>query len=197
VPSLGERGPPALSSDCLPQDVNGRQTTGWLLGMLPPDQLTINGNIYVDQEWSAFGVAELMTWDRAISVAEIREVQAYLTSKYGLANSVPPAPPVPSAPQAAPGPFASSLNTGLMTWYNLQGWTQAQQLPLQPVSQEVGTWKSQINSNTVSLSAIDVVTDAPNAAGNSVPITYVSGPYDTSIIFPEARSLDIAALSAC
>ncbi len=165
--------------------------------MLPPDQLTINGNIYVDQEWSAFGVAELMTWDRAISVAEIREVQAYLTSKYGLANSVPPAPPVPSAPQAAPGPFASSLNTGLMTWYNLQGWTQAQQLPLQPVSQEVGTWKSQINKNTVSLSAIDVVTDAPNAAGNSVPITYVSGPYDTSIIFPEARSLDIAALSAC
>ena len=177
-------------------DVNGAAINGWLLSMQPPDALSINGNVYVDQEWSAFGVAELMTWDRALTVTEIREVQSYLTSKYGLANRVPPAPPAPAAPQAAPGPLAASLNTGLMTWYNLNGWTQAAQLPLQPMSQESGTWKSQLNGNTVALSLIDVVTDAPGVAGNSVPVTYVSGAYDTSIIFPEVYS-GLTQMSIC
>ena len=177
-------------------DVNGATISGWLLSMQPPDALSINGNVYVDQEWSSFGVAELMTWDRALTNAEIREVQTYLTSKYGLANHVPPAPPAPAAPAAAPAPLAASLNNGLMTWYNLNGWTQAQQLPLQPMSQESGTWKSQLNGNTVALSLIDVVTDAPGVAGNSVPIMYVSGAYDTSIIFPEVYT-GLTQMSIC
>jgi hypothetical protein len=177
-------------------NVNGVSVTGWLLGMMPPDALTINGNVYNNEEWSAFGVAELMTWDRAISNTELREVQAYLTSKYGLGDHAPPAPPVPAAPQAAPGPYAASLSQGLMTWYNFDGWQVAPQVAGQPMSQESGTWKSQLNGNTVALSNIDPVVDPPGTAGNSVPISYISGSMYTKVIFPEVYS-GMSQMSIC
>ena len=49
-----------LGTDVYILDVNGATVTSALAGMAAPDQLTINGNIYVDAEWSNFGVAEFM-----------------------------------------------------------------------------------------------------------------------------------------
>jgi hypothetical protein len=165
--------------------------------VLPPDALSINGNIYVDQEWSAFGVAELMTWDRALTNTELREVQSYLTTKYGLKDVAPPAPPVPAAPRAQPSPLAQSLSQGMLAWYDMQGYKVTPQVAGQPASQQSGTWTSQLNKNSAATTYVDVVVDAPGAAGNSVPITYLSGPYDTSIIFPEVYAPDVNGFSIC
>jgi len=49
-----------LGTDVYILDVNGATVTSALAGMAAPDQLTINGNVYVDAEWSNFGVAEFM-----------------------------------------------------------------------------------------------------------------------------------------
>ena len=76
--------------------------------MAVPDQLTINGNVYVDQEWSAFGVAEFLVWDRVLSLTELTEAQSYLTTKYGLIMAAPPLPPSPP-PNAPPAPCNPQL----------------------------------------------------------------------------------------
>jgi hypothetical protein len=46
------------------------------------------------------------------------------------------------------------------------------------------------------LTEVDVVVDAPGAAGNSVPVTYMSGPATTKIVFPENYA-SLAAMSIC
>jgi hypothetical protein len=99
-------------------DVNGRPSSlaGDMAGLAVPDQLTINGNTQVDAQWSAFGVAEFLTWNRKITPTELREVQAYLTTKYGLASSTPPAPPAPNSALPTTIPLAPSLATGMITW---------------------------------------------------------------------------------
>jgi hypothetical protein len=169
-------------------DVNGRPYTSALAGMMMPDALSINGNVYVDAEWSAFGVAEFLTWNRALTDTELNEVQNYLTSKYGLVDAQPPAPPVPAAPQQQVAALASGLSNGLMTWYDMDGYSAS--------TQTTGVWTSQLNSNSVAITGVDVMTDAPGTAGNSVAITYVSGPSTTKIIFPEAYSA-LTAMSIC
>jgi hypothetical protein len=97
-------------------DVNGAVVSGVLANMAVPDQLSINGNIYVDAEWSNFGVSEFIVWNRAISSTELRGAQTYLTQKYGLTMKAPPAPPVPAAPQPPQPPMASSLANGMVAW---------------------------------------------------------------------------------
>jgi hypothetical protein len=97
-------------------DVNGDAYTSSLANMVVPDQLTINGNLYTDAEWSNFGVAEFIVWGRAISETELRGAQTYLTQKYGLVLKAPPAPPVPAAPQPPQPPLASSLANGMVAW---------------------------------------------------------------------------------
>ena len=66
------------------------------------------GNVYVDQEWSAFGVAELMVWNRVLSLTELTEVQSWLTTKYGLVMQAPPLPPSPP-PSPPPAPCNPQL----------------------------------------------------------------------------------------
>jgi len=162
-------------------DVNGVATEGVIANIALPDQLTINGNTQVDQEWSAYGVAEFMTWNRALSRQELDEVQSFLTTKYGLKDLAPPAPPKPAAPAppAAPLSTLKTLSRGMVAWYNMAGY--------QPATELTGTWVSAIGNgaNSASVSQIDVVTDAPGTAGNSVPVTYISGPATTKVIFPE------------
>ena len=99
-------------------DVNGRPSSlaGDMAGLAVPDQLTINGNTQVDAQWSAFGVAEFLTWNRKITPTELREVQAYLTTKYGLKLNTPPAPPTPAAAMPPLQPLAQSLESGMMAW---------------------------------------------------------------------------------
>jgi hypothetical protein len=98
-------------------DVNGKTSSAAAASMVVPDQLTVNGNSpNIDSQWSAFGVAEFMVWNRAISNAELREAQTYLTGKYGITLSAPPAPPTPAAPAPPAPPMAVSLSTGLLAW---------------------------------------------------------------------------------
>ena len=177
-------------------NVDGASVSGWVQGMLPPDALTINGNVYVDQEWSAFGVAELITWDRALTDTELREVQGYLTTKFGLTVETPPAPPVPAAPRPPVASMAQSLSNGLVTWYSMDGYKQAPQVAGQPLSQEAGTWTSQLNTNAAALTLTDRDTDVAGTFGNSVPITYVSGSSATKIIFPEVYTA-LTQMSIC
>ncbi len=131
------------------------------------------------QEWSAYGVAEFMTWSRALSRRELDEAQAYMTTKYGLKDGAPPAPPVPAAPQPPQPPLASSLAQGMVAWYNMAGYKAAT-----PLS---GTWTSAVGGGAFSTSVnqVDIETDAVGVAANSVPVTYISGPATTKIIFPE------------
>jgi hypothetical protein len=111
-------------------DVNGHPFSSTLANMAIPDALTINGNVYVDAEWSAFGVAEYLVWSRALSLTELTEAQVYLTSKYGLLLQAPPLPPSPppSPPPAPCNPqlvptnpvfFAATLSG---TWASVDGW---------------------------------------------------------------------------
>jgi hypothetical protein len=178
-------------SDAYTLDVNGHPYSNSLAGLAVIDQLTINGNIYVDAEWSDFGVAEMMTWDRALTAIELNEAQKYLTTKYGLADAQPPAPPVPAAPQPPTAPLASSLMRDMVAWYNMDSYKATTELS--------GVWTSAVNpSMTASVAQIDVVTDAPNAASNTVPITYISGPSTTKIIFPELYgSANLIEFSIC
>jgi hypothetical protein len=97
-------------------DVNGRPSTSALASLLCPDQLSINGNLpSQNSQWSAFGVAEFLVWNRAITETELSEVQSHMSLKYGLTLNTPPAPPVPAAPVRAPV-MAQSLSNGLMAW---------------------------------------------------------------------------------
>jgi hypothetical protein len=100
-------------------DVNGRPSSlaGDMAGLAVPDQLTINGNLAsIDAQWSAFGVVEFLTWNRVITPTELREAQAYLTTKYGLKLNTPPAPPTPAAAMPPLQPLARSLESGMMAW---------------------------------------------------------------------------------
>jgi hypothetical protein len=58
----------------------------------------------------------MIVYDRAITPTEISEVQAYLTTKYGLKSLAPPAPPAPAAAQPATVMPTGSLQTGLKAW---------------------------------------------------------------------------------
>jgi hypothetical protein len=103
-------------------DVNGRPSSSYLAGLAVPDKISINSNLAsVDAQWSAFGVAELLVWNRAITQTELREAQAYLTLKYGLVPTAPPAPPVPAAPLPPALPLAQSLGNGMMAWCVTRG----------------------------------------------------------------------------
>lgn len=163
-------------------DVNGVPTKGTLANMALPDQLTINGNTQVDAEWSAYGVAEFITWNRALSRRELDEAQAFFTTKYGIKDTAPPAPPVPAAPSppATPLTTMSTLARGMVAWYNMASY--------QPATELSGTWANAVSANgaySTPVNQIDVVTDPVGTAGNSVPITYISGPATTKIIYPE------------
>ncbi len=97
-------------------DVNGHAVTGTTPSIALPDQITINGNLpSQNAQWSAFGVAEMLVWNRAITQTELRSVSTYLTSKYGLKLQAPPAPPAPAAVPTAPS-LPSNLQSGLMAW---------------------------------------------------------------------------------
>jgi hypothetical protein len=98
-------------------DVNGKTYSNDVAGMVMPDSLTINSNSpNIDSQWSAFGVAELLVWNRAISATELLEAQTYLTGKYGLLLQTPPAPPMPAAPAPPGPPMAASLANGMLAW---------------------------------------------------------------------------------
>ena len=55
-------------------------------------------------EYSAFGVAELMIWNRTLSTSELYQVSSMLAAKYSLsaAAPAPPSPPPPALPHAYP-----------------------------------------------------------------------------------------------
>ena len=100
-------------------DVNGHPSSlaGDMAGLTVPDQISVNANLAsIDAQWSAFGVAEMLVWNRVITGQEMREAQQYLTTKYGLAMSTPPAPPVPAAPMPPAPAFATDLAPGMMAW---------------------------------------------------------------------------------
>ncbi len=100
-------------------DVNGHPSSlaGDMAGLTVPDQLTINSNSpSIDAQWSAFGVAEVLTWSHILSPEELREAQAYLTTKYGLISTTPPAPPMPSTSLPPVTPLLPSLSLGMMAW---------------------------------------------------------------------------------
>jgi hypothetical protein len=60
-----------------------------------------------------------------------------------------------------------------------------------------GVWSSSIQGGgSTKLAGIMVDNDAPGDAGNSVPITYISGASTTSIIFPEVYS-SLIEMSVC
>jgi hypothetical protein len=60
-----------------------------------------------------------------------------------------------------------------------------------------GQWASTVTSNvTVTPSSVAAATDAPGAAGNSLPVSYVSGTSASKIIFPEAYGA-LEAFSLC
>jgi hypothetical protein len=86
-------------------DVNGQPSTTKLAGLLIPDRLTVNGNLpSQNSQWSAFGVAELMVWNRALTAQQLVAAQTYLTRKYGLLLKAPPTPPTPVQPPPSPNP---------------------------------------------------------------------------------------------
>ncbi len=97
-------------------DVNGHAVSGSVASMAMPDQITINSNLpSQNAQWSAFGVAEMLVWDRAITQTELRSVSTYLTTKYGVKLQAPPAPPAPAAVPTAPS-LPTGLTNGLMAW---------------------------------------------------------------------------------
>ena len=125
----------------------------------------------------AVGIAELIVWDRAITELEMREIQGQLVGRYGLVAHSPPAPPAPAAVPTVPA-LAASLSKGMIAHYSTASFTST--------SQQTGVWQSAVSAvNTVSVTGIDLETDAPGTAGNSVPISYVSGGSTTKIVFPE------------
>ena len=131
-----------------------------------------------------------MTWNRALSRQELDEIQSHLTTKYGIKDSAPPAPPVPAAPAPPAAPLASSLSRGMVAWYNMAGYTATSELS--------GTWTSAVGGGSASVGPIDVVTDPPGTAANREPITYISGPATTKIIFPEQYGVgDSLEFSIC
>jgi hypothetical protein len=100
-------------------NVNGHPSSlaGDMAGLVVPDQLTINSNLAsIDAQWSAFGVAEFLVWNRVITGNEMLEAQEYLTQKYGLVLSTPPAPSVPAAPMPPAPAMTAGLATGMMAW---------------------------------------------------------------------------------
>jgi hypothetical protein len=116
-------------------NVNGRYCSGNLL-MFPPDQITLNLNYFyygpenldiMDTERTTFDVGEIMTWNRALSAAELTQVQNYLGAKFGVAMPPPPpappsppspSPPSPSPPQppSPPPPNSGLLASSLISW---------------------------------------------------------------------------------
>ena len=60
-----------------------------------------------------------------------------------------------------------------------------------------GTWASTVTQNsTVTPSNVVLALDAPGVAGNSAPVSYVSGLSTSKIIFPEVYS-GLNAMSIC
>ncbi len=172
-------------SDNYVLDVNGHAVSGSVASMGMPDQITINSNLpSQNAQWSAFGVAEMLVWDRAISQTELRSVSTYLTTKYGVKLMAPPAPPVPAALPTAPS-LPSNLQNGMMAWYNMDG-----------VNASANSWASNFGGGATSISAYEILTDPPGTAANSVPVTYLAGATTTSITFPEQYST-LLSMSVC
>ena len=91
---------------------------------------------------------------------------------------------------AGAAPLASSLSRGMVAWYNMAGYTATSELS--------GTWTSAVGGGSASVGPIDVVTDPPGTAANREPITYISGPATTKIIFPEQYGVgDSLEFSIC
>jgi hypothetical protein len=57
-------------------------------------------------------------------------------------------------------------------------------------------WTSSTGSGSASLAGSVVATDAPGTAGNTAPVTYLSGAYTNKVFFPEVYSA-LTEMSIC
>jgi hypothetical protein len=62
---------------------------------------------------------------------------------------------------------------------------------------KTGVWQSSVNSSASTVVVgVNVDSDEPGEAGNRVPVTYISGPATSKIVFPEQYST-LTAMSIC